>query len=73
MAKKRYSLLWRNKFLTTDCKSLSEMQAALAEAADQLGKMAADGVALEGGVEDDYAELVTTDPKVAKKYGMEAG
>ena len=35
--------------------------------------MLADGVTLDpdGGTADDYAYLVTTDPQVAKKYGME--
>jgi hypothetical protein len=37
-----------------------------------LRSMLADGVTLdpEGGTSDDYAYLVTTDPIVAKKYGM---
>ncbi len=44
----------------------------LRAAADRLEQMRKDGVVLEdqGGVGDDYALLVTTDPKVAEKYGL---
>jgi len=69
---KRYVLLWRNKFLTTEAKSLDEMIATLDAATDRLRKMKADGVVLdpEGGTADDYAHLVTTDPDIARKYDM---
>lgn len=71
--KKRYMTLWRNKFPTTDATSLDEMIAILQDAARTLEAMRADGVTLdpEGGTGGDYAYLITTDPKVAKKYGME--
>jgi hypothetical protein len=71
---KRYLMLWRNKFLTLDATSLSEMAARLRDAAQTLEAMLADGVTLdpEGGTGDDYAHLVTTDPDVAKKYDMHA-
>jgi hypothetical protein len=71
-AGKRYIDLWRNKFLTVDAKSLDEMIDQLAGAVEQLKAMRDDGVLLdpEGGTADDYAHLVTTDPDVAKKYGM---
>lgn len=46
---------------------------SLRAAADQLDGMRKAGVTLEvdSGVSDDYARLVTTDPEVAKKFGME--
>jgi len=69
---KRYVLLWRNKFFTTDAKSLDDMIATLNGAVDELRRMKADGVVLDpdGGTADDYARLVTTDPDVARKYDM---
>jgi len=71
-AAKRYVQIWRNKFLTVDAQSLDEMIASISEAANPLQAMQADGVILDpqGGTGDDYAYLVTTDPEVAKKYGM---
>jgi hypothetical protein len=70
---KRYVRLWRNKWLTSHAKSIDDMIEALNAAAAELDAMRADGVILEdhGGVSDDYADLVTTDPEVAKKYAME--
>ena len=69
---KRYVTLWRNKFLTIDAKNLNEMISSIEHAAATLKAMLADGVTLdsEGGTADDYAYLVTTDPDIAKKYGM---
>lgn len=70
---KRYMTLWRNKFLTTEAKSLDEMIAILRGAVETLESMKADGVVLDpdGGAADDYAHLVTTDPDVARKYDMQ--
>jgi hypothetical protein len=69
---KRYLMLWRNKFLTAGAKTVDEMAEALRHAAETLAAMRADGVTLdpEGGTEDDYAYLVTTDPDIARKYDM---
>jgi hypothetical protein len=69
---KRYLMLWRNKFLTVGAKTVDEMAETLRRAAETLAAMRADGVTLdpEGGTEDDYAYLVTTDPDVARKYDM---
>jgi hypothetical protein len=52
---------------------MDEMIRALGNAADELKCMRDDGVTLDpqGGTSDDYAYLVTSDPTVAKKYGME--
>ena len=68
----RYITLWRNKFLTVNAKSLDEMIESLGRAAEQLKAMRDDGVVLDpsGGTAADYAYLVTTNPEVAKKYGM---
>jgi hypothetical protein len=69
---KRYITLWRNKFLTVEATSLEDMIKSLQAAAATLQAMLADGVTLdpEGGTDDDYAHLVTTDPAIAKKYDM---
>ena len=69
---KRYLMLWRNKFLTKEAKTVEEMAESLRRAAATLAAMLADGVTLdpEGGTGDDYAYLVTTDPDVARKYDM---
>lgn len=69
---RRYVLIWRNKFLTTEATSIGEMAKILREASENLEAMEKAGVTLEdGGVEDDYAFLVTEDAKVAKNFGME--
>ena len=66
----RYETTWRNKFLTTSAKTIEEMAAKLESAAWTLRQMGKDGIVLEGGQEDDYATLVTHDPKVAEKWGI---
>jgi hypothetical protein len=71
-ARKRYVTTWRNKWLTSEAKSVDDMIKMLRSAAEYLEQMRNDGVFLEddSGVGDDYAHLVTTDPKVAEKYGL---
>lgn len=71
--KKRFELLWRNKWLTARATTLEEMIQMLTSARDQLASMLADGVKLsaDGSTGDDYAQLYTYDPEVAAKYGME--
>lgn len=74
MTTQRFAYTWRNKWITSECSSIVEMIAALRGVADQLEKMQESGVTLDvdaSGMEDDYATLVTDDPKVAKKFGME--
>lgn len=68
----RYVTLWRNKWITAQSKTIDDMIAFLNDAAGTLEAMRRDGVVLEdaGGIADDYAHLVTTDPEVAKKYDM---
>jgi hypothetical protein len=69
---KRYVLIWRNKWLTAEAKSIDEMIASLGEAAELLANMKRDGVELgpQGDTGNDYAYLVTSDPEIARKYGM---
>lgn len=72
-ARKRYIMLWRNKWLTAEARTIDDMILSLRAAADQLEAMRKDGVTLDleaGGVGDDYAHLTTTDPEIAKKYDM---
>jgi len=71
-ARKRYVTNWRNKWLTAEAKSIEDMIRLLRSAADHLEQMRKDGIVLEddGGVGDDYARLVTMDPRVAEKYGL---
>lgn len=71
-ARKRYVTTWRNKWLTAEAKSMEDMIQMLRSAADYLEQMRRDGVFLEddGGVGDDHAHLVTTNPKIAEKYGL---
>ena len=68
----RFILLWRNKWLTANVKSLAEIVASLDDASAELKRMFADGVQLDpdGGTSDDYARLFTMDRTVANKYGM---
>jgi hypothetical protein len=70
---RRYVLLWRNKWLTSESASIEQMASDLREAAAQLEEMQADGIVLDpkSGMPDDYAYLVTTDPKIANKYNMQ--
>jgi hypothetical protein len=72
-AKKRYVTQWRNKWLTAEAQTLEDMIRSLRAASAELEAMRNDGVTLDaelGGIGDDYAHLVTTDPEVAKKYDM---
>jgi hypothetical protein len=70
--RRRFVILWRNKWLTAHTKSIEEMADALRKGAQLLEDMFHDGVWLEddGGIGDDLAHLVTTDPEIAKKYDM---
>ena len=71
-AGKRYITTWRNKWITAEAKTLPEMISMLRKSADHLQQMLQDGVILEdsSSTSDDYARLVTTDAKIAEKYGM---
>lgn len=64
--KKRYQTIWRNNRLAAEAKTIDEMIAALKTAAELLDEMRKAGVTLEDG-----GALTTTDPEVAKRFGME--
>ena len=71
-ARKRYVMIWRNKWLTSEAKTVDEMLAIYLETVNHFNQMIRDGVVLvdSGSVSDDYAQLVTTDLKIAEKYGF---
>jgi hypothetical protein len=52
---------------------MTEFVNGLRSAADKVAEMQADGVTLvpNGGTQDDYAHLVTSDAAVARKHGMQ--
>jgi hypothetical protein len=68
-----YERTWRNKWLTAQATSITDMIEALREAVAELQEMQAADVVLvdDGGTADDYARLVTDDPVVAAKFGFE--
>lgn len=69
----KYELLHRNKFLTLEAKSITEMAEILASTADWMHELVATGKVIlgdEDGVGDDYAYFYTDDPEVAAKYGF---
>ena len=68
----RYITRWRNDSLAAKPRSLEELIEGSPAEVETLRSMLADGVTLdaEGGTSDDFVRLVTTDPTIAKKYGM---
>lgn len=66
-----FTSTWRAKWLCDGATSIEEMASMLDAAAANLRSLAAQGVSLDGKVEDDYAELLTTDPAVAKANEFE--
>src|SRR5438270_145771 len=69
-----YERLWRNKWLTSEARTIDDMIDRLQEAAGELRQMRAAGVVLreDDGVGVDYATLVTRDFAVAQQFGFEA-
>jgi hypothetical protein len=70
---KTHRICWRNKWLTSEATTITEMVEHLRNAATSLEAMAEEGVTLEydpDSMADDYAELVTTDPEVANTFSM---
>jgi len=68
----QYRRTWRNKFLTLEAKSIGDMISAMEQAAAELKEMKAAGVTMvPDSAGDDYAQLVTTDPDVAKRFQMD--
>jgi hypothetical protein len=70
----RFETLWRNKWLTSNARSIGEMADALQAAADELREMEAQGVVLDESSDMlcDYATLVTFDAVVAEQFGFES-
>ncbi len=68
-----YELIWRNKFLTADAKTIDEMIQALHAAADDLRTLQAKGVTLseESDMAGDFAYLITDDPTIASEYDFD--
>lgn len=71
--KKRYSCLWRNKWLTSEAKTIDDMIEGLRAAAYDLEKMKDAGIILDpdSGISDDYADLYTFDEAVAKQFDLQ--
>lgn len=72
-ARKRYVMTWRNNRLTAKAKSIEDLIATLRAAAQQLAQMQHDGIVLDETTGDGNGSvllLVTTDAKVAEKYGL---
>ncbi len=69
----RFTTFWRNKWLTSEAKTIEDMVDSLRAASDSLEQMAKDGIVLEddGAAADDYATLVTTNSAIAAKYGLD--
>ena len=67
-----YELLWRNKFLTLEARTIEDMAQGLEQAAAELRRMQAAGVRLSpNGIADDYALLRTDDAAVAEEFGFD--
>jgi hypothetical protein len=68
----RYSTLWRNKWLTSDAKTLEDMEVCLREAAEQIGRFKDAGFLLDAdGGPDDYMTIYTHDKALAERFDME--
>ena len=67
-----YELVWRNKWLTAEAKTIQHMIDALQQATDDLRAMKARGVTLhdDGSQQDDFAFLLTDDAAVAEEFGF---
>ncbi len=71
-ARRRFVAPLRPGWLAAEAATIEELIAARRGAADELEAMRRDGVTLdvEAGPGHDHARLVTTDPAVARRYGM---
>lgn len=65
-----FERIFRAKGLIDGCTSVDQMAASLEQAAQWLRQAHAGGLTLDAAVEDDYALLVTSDPSLARRYGM---
>ncbi len=67
---KSYEGTWRAKWTTDGAKTLEEAARKLEEVASHLRELSRDGVELTHPIVEDYGFIRTTDPEVAKKYGL---
>ncbi len=70
---RRFCLLHRNKWITSNVKTIEDMIAIYEGLAKQFSEMREEGVTLDpdSSISDDYAVLVTTNPETALKYEFE--
>ena len=68
-----YEMSFRGKGIFDGAKNIQGMMSRLRSRITDLEKMRLAGVKLKEPVDDDYATLVTDDPKVAKKFGLGQG
>lgn len=68
---KIYDTLVRGKGIFDGADSVRGMIRCLEHVAKSLEKLDRDGIGLERRITDDYATLVTRDPKIAKKHGLQ--
>ena len=68
-----YTRLWRNKWLTSDARTIDDMIEGLESAATLLKAMRDAGVQLAdtGSTADDYALLLVEDAEVARRFAFE--
>lgn len=62
---------WFARGLADGCESVTEIIEALQREVQRLERMLADGVTLDGAVEEDEGTLVAPSEKVAERYGFE--
>jgi hypothetical protein len=68
----KYTLLWRHKYLTTNAKTVDDMVQGFSHWAQVLEDIRDSQTGQpQGGTEDDYARLATSDLTMAKTLGFE--
>jgi hypothetical protein len=69
---KVYSALWRNKWITSEAKTIDDFIETYQDLAAMFSEWKEKGIVLnpESGISDDYAEFTTEDPKVADEFGF---
>lgn len=68
----QYEMLVRAKWSIDGAKTLSEAADKLEALAKELREMEADGLQLDGEIQDDYGSIYTTNKELAEKYEMTA-
>lgn len=68
----RFLCTWRNKYLAVDAETFDQFIDAIEGALNKLKTWRDEGIVFTtNGVVYDYAEFMTSDPELAKKYGFE--